>query len=78
MDTPANHSDALSPASKARSIGPAAADAINPVSEQSQIAERVTTRPATRRKAKAGCAKGPGFYMAPDFDAPLEEFKDYM
>lgn len=26
---------------------------------------------------KAGTLKGP-FWMAPDFDAPLEEFKDYM
>lgn len=36
--------------------------------------------PASRKhtKAKRGCAKGPGFYMAPDFDAPLEEFKEYM
>ena len=34
----------------------------------------------TRKKAVRGCAKGPpgSFYMAPDFDAPLEEFKDYM
>lgn len=31
-----------------------------------------------RKTAKRGCAKGSGFYMAPDFDAPLEEFKDYM
>ena len=31
-----------------------------------------------RKTAKFGCAKGPGFYMAPDFDEPLEEFKDYM
>lgn len=30
------------------------------------------------KKAKFGCAKGPGFYMAPDFDEPLEAFKDYM
>jgi prevent-host-death family protein len=30
------------------------------------------------KKAKRGCAKGPGFYMAPDFDEPLEQFKDYM
>ena len=30
------------------------------------------------KKAKFGCAKGPGFYMAPDFDAPLEDFKEYM
>jgi hypothetical protein len=24
-----------------------------------------------------GCEKG-GYYMAPDFDEPLEEFKEYM
>jgi prevent-host-death family protein len=34
--------------------------------------------PKPRKKAKFGCAKGPGFYMAPDFDEPLEEFKEYM
>jgi prevent-host-death family protein len=35
--------------------------------------------PATARKtAQFGCAKGPGFYMAPDFDAPLDSFRDYM
>jgi prevent-host-death family protein len=31
-----------------------------------------------RKRAKFGCAKGSPFYMAPDFDAPLEEFKDYL
>lgn len=31
-----------------------------------------------KQRAKFGCAKGEGFYMAPDFDAPLEDFKDYM
>jgi prevent-host-death family protein len=31
-----------------------------------------------KKKARFGCAKGPGFYMAPDFDEPLEEFKEYM
>lgn len=30
------------------------------------------------KKAKFGCAKGKGFYMSPDFDEPLEDFKDYM
>lgn len=25
-----------------------------------------------------GCAKNPGFHMAEDFDAPLEDMKDYM
>ncbi len=35
--------------------------------------------PAPKKKrARFGCAKGPGFYMAPDFDAPLDVFKDYM
>lgn len=34
--------------------------------------------PPPKKKGKFGCAKGPGFYMAPDFDAPLEEFKEYM
>lgn len=34
--------------------------------------------PKPRKKAKRGCAKGSGFYMAPDFDEPLEDFKEYM
>jgi prevent-host-death family protein len=29
------------------------------------------------KKARFGCAKGPGFYIAPDFDAPLDDFKEY-
>jgi prevent-host-death family protein len=41
-----------------------------------RIAELKPAQP--KKTAKRGCAKGPGFYMAPDFDAPLEEFKDYM
>jgi hypothetical protein len=34
--------------------------------------------PTPKKRAKRGCAKGPGFYMAPDFDEPLECFKEYM
>jgi prevent-host-death family protein len=36
--------------------------------------------PVNREKKKAvrGCAKGSGFYMSPDFDEPLDDFKDYM
>ena len=30
------------------------------------------------KRAKRGCAKSKNFYMAPDFDAPLEDFKEYM
>lgn len=40
------------------------------------VAELIPIQP--KKKARPGCAKGPGFYMAPDFDAPLECFKDYM
>ena len=32
---------------------------------------------ATQTKSKFGIAKGM-FIMSPDFDAPLEDFKDYM
>lgn len=41
-----------------------------------RVAELVPVAP--QKKAKRGCAKGKPFYMAPDFDAPLEEFKEYM
>jgi len=34
-----------------------------------------TEKPAERR---LGTLKGTVLYMAPDFDAPLEEFKEYM
>jgi uncharacterized protein DUF2281 len=30
------------------------------------------------KKRKAGSAKNDILYMAPDFDAPLEDFKEYM
>lgn len=43
-----------------------------------RVAELRPPEASKRKKAKFGCAKGPGFYMAPDFDAPIEEFKDYM
>lgn len=32
----------------------------------------------SNKKAKFGCAKGKGFYIAPDFDEPLDCFKEYM
>lgn len=36
-------------------------------------------RPATSTvKATFGCAKGKKFYMSPDFDAPLDDFKEYQ
>ncbi len=39
---------------------------------------RLQVIPPTNKKRRLGWAKGPGFYMADDFDAPLEEFEEYM
>ena len=41
-----------------------------------RVAEVIPVPP--RKRAKLGSARGPGFYMSPDFDEPLQEFKDYM
>jgi len=41
-----------------------------------RVAELHPAKP--RKRAKFGCAKGPEFYMAPDFDEPLEDFTEYM
>ncbi len=44
-----------------------------------KIAEVKPLAPVRKsRKGIYGCLKGECFYMAPDFDAPLEEFKEYM
>ena len=31
-----------------------------------------------KRPLRRGSCKNPGFWMAPDFDEPLEDFADYM
>lgn len=45
-----------------------------------RVAELSPVAPA--RRGRRGCAKARGkektFYMAPDFDAPLDDFKDYQ
>jgi prevent-host-death family protein len=43
------------------------------------VARLMPPEPESTQKAEFGCAKGnPGeFYMAPDFDQPLEDFKAY-
>ncbi|MBI2149024.1 MAG: type II toxin-antitoxin system prevent-host-death family antitoxin [Acidobacteria bacterium] len=38
----------------------------------------LTRPPATRWPCKAGSAKEIPHWMAPDFDAPIEDFRDYM
>jgi antitoxin (DNA-binding transcriptional repressor) of toxin-antitoxin stability system len=34
--------------------------------------------PAQRKPRQSGTLRGTVLYMAPDFDAPLEDFKEYM
>lgn len=36
------------------------------------------TTPKEKKPRQFGTMRGSVLYMAPDFDAPLEEFKDYM
>jgi antitoxin (DNA-binding transcriptional repressor) of toxin-antitoxin stability system len=43
--------------------------------DQQPVARLVAARPAER---KLGTMKGTVRYMAPDFDAPLEDFKEYV
>jgi hypothetical protein len=42
------------------------------------VAKSTTKKEEKSFHRKAGIAKDSDFYMAPDFDAPLECFKDYM
>ena len=38
----------------------------------------LSRNPKTQRPCKAGSAKDTSFWMAPDFDAPLDNFREYM
>jgi antitoxin (DNA-binding transcriptional repressor) of toxin-antitoxin stability system len=42
------------------------------------VARLVATPPPQRKPRQAGTLKGTVLYMAPDFDAPLDDFKEYM
>jgi prevent-host-death family protein len=42
------------------------------------VARLVGERPACPPRPAPGLGKGSILYMAPDFDEPLEEFKEYM
>ena len=42
------------------------------------IARLVAERPPAKEPRRAGTMKGTVLYMAPDFNAPLEEFAEYM
>jgi hypothetical protein len=58
-------------------------DAVNALTgeERRQLLERLTSeecKPHQPVKRRAGTLKGTIKYMAPDFDAPLDDFKEYM
>jgi len=48
------------------------------ITKQGQPLALVTKAVPNSWPCKAGSYKKPGFWMAPDFDAPLDEFKEYM
>jgi antitoxin (DNA-binding transcriptional repressor) of toxin-antitoxin stability system len=42
------------------------------------VARLVADAPPRRKPRQPGTLKGTVLYMAPDFDEPLDEFKEYM
>jgi len=50
------------------------------ITENNQPVARLilTSKPARRKPRQSGTLRGTVLYMAPDFDAPLEDFKEYM
>ena len=45
---------------------------------QAPVAKLIGERPGRMPRPAPGLGKGSILYMAPDFDEPLEEFKEYM
>lgn len=45
---------------------------------QQPVARLVSELPKKQQRPAPGLGKGSIIYMAPDFDAPLEEFREYM
>ena len=48
------------------------------ITENNQPVARLIAAVPNRPVRKLGTLKGTVLYMAPDFDAPLEDFKEYM
>lgn len=50
------------------------------ITENDQPVARIVPAPPIPKKAhrRLGTMKGTVLYMAPDFDAPIEDFKDHM
>ncbi|HEY6329663.1 MAG TPA: DUF2281 domain-containing protein [Blastocatellia bacterium] len=48
------------------------------ITDEGKPVATITRAAAGRWPAKAGSAKNTDHWMAPDFDTPLDEFKEYM
>ena len=48
------------------------------ITENDQPVARILPPRPVRASRKLGSLRGTVLYMAPDFNAPLEEFKEYM
>ena len=48
------------------------------ITNQGQPVATVSKSERTSWECQAGTAKERSFWMAPDFDAPLDDFKEYM
>ena len=48
------------------------------ITKDGQPCAQVKKTEAKSWSCKAGSYRKPEFWMAPDFDAPLDDFKDYM
>jgi antitoxin (DNA-binding transcriptional repressor) of toxin-antitoxin stability system len=48
------------------------------ITDHGQPLAQVKKAERTSWPCKAGSYKKEGFWMAPDFDAPLDDFKEYM
>ena len=57
--------------------GLARGDEIAIVKDQRVVAKLVSENTPVATRPPPGLGKGTILYMAPDFDAPLEEFKEY-
>ena len=53
-------------------------DEIVLMEDQQRVAKLICERPALPPRPAPGLGKGSILYMAPDFDEPLDEFKEYM
>ena len=48
------------------------------ITENNQPVARLVATASPQPKRRLGTLKGTVLYMTPDFDAPLEDFKEYM